>query len=387
MKKICFLSHTSELNGAELNLLQILEGIDRQKYDPCLLVPREGLLSEETAKLGIETGVIPFKWGLTEKEKMWKQPLAWIWNKRAVSALSGWIEQRQVDLVFSNSSASWSGALAAKKTHRPHVWYIHEILGGKAPQLTYLCGQRALARKIVRLSCRVLVNSLATEAFFEDKANVRLVYNGIRIQEIEKVETQELGRQWGFRDGDLVFGIIGKICEAKGQREVIEALGKIGKDYPLKLLLVGEVKSKTYFSKLQNVCDALEISDRVIFAGYRRDVQQVLALMDCLIVASRTESFGRTITEALSVKTPVIAVRSGGIPEIIVNGRNGLLLDSRDPETIKEGMVSFLENREAHKRAAEEGYRTVQDKFLLSSQVKKIEHILEECLGEHGGEN
>jgi glycosyltransferase involved in cell wall biosynthesis len=250
-----------------------------------------------------------------------------------------------------------------------------------------MCGQKTLARKIVQLSCRVLVNSAATEAFFADKSNVRLVYNGVRIQNMERSEAAELGRQWGLREEDVVFGIVGKICEEKGQREVIQALGKIGKDHALKLLIVGDVKSKTYFSELKRLCEALNIRDRVIFTGYQRDVFRLLCLMDCLIVASHTESFGRTIIEAMSVKTPVIAVKSGGIPEIIVHGTNGFLLDSRDPEVIKEAMVSFLKNEETHKRAAEEGFRSVQEKFLLSTQVKAIEQTLEECLEEFRGAN
>ena len=387
MKKICFLSHTSELNGAELNLLQILEGIDRQKFYPSLIVPREGLLLEEAKKLGIEAEVIPAKWWLTEKAKIWKQPLAWIWNIRAVLGLARWIGQKKIDLVFSNSSASFSGALAAKKTHVPHVWYIHEILGGEAPQLTYMFGQRTLARKIVRFSCRVLVNSLATETFFADKKNVQLVYNGVQLQSEDRYETQVLGRQWGLDNQDIVFGMVGKICEEKGQREVITALGMLGKDQPLKLLVVGEVKSKAYFSELKKICDAYDIRERVIFTGYRRDVLHVLHLMNCLIVASSAESFGRTVIEAMSVKTPVIAVKSGGIPEVIFHGTNGFLLNSREPVVIQEGMLSFLKDQDAYTRAADEGYRTVQEKYLLSAQVKKIEQVLEECLGEHGGVN
>jgi glycosyltransferase involved in cell wall biosynthesis len=387
MKKVCFISHTSELSGAELNLLQIIEEIDRQKFDPSLIVPREGLLSEEARKLGIETDTINAKWWLTEKRKIWKQPLSWIWNKRAIRGLVRWIERKSVDLVFSNSSASSSGAYAAKNTKRPHVWYVHEILGGTAPQLTYMWAQKALARKIIRLSCRVLVNSEATESFFEEKTKVRLVYNGIRSQDMESHAAEALGRQWGLSYEDIVFGMVGRICEEKGQREVIEAMGEIGKDSRLKLLIAGEVKSQEYFSKLLKLCDVYDIRDRVIFTGYRSDVNNVLGLMDCLIVASRTESFGRTLIEAMSSRTPVMAVKSGGIPEIIIHGRNGYLLDSREPETIKKGIFHFLNNREAHLGMAEEGHRTVQDKFLLSVQVKKIEQILEECIEEHGGKS
>jgi glycosyltransferase involved in cell wall biosynthesis len=387
MKKICFLSHTSELNGAELNLLQILEEIDRTKYDPSLVVPREGLLSEAAEKLGIETDIVPAKWWLTEREKVWKQPISWIWNRLAIRVLARRIAQKRVDLIFSNSSASAIGALAAKKTQTPHIWYIHELLGGKAPQLTYMYGQNALAKKILGLSCRVLVNSLATEAFFEDKTHVQLVYNGIRFQDIDGHETKALAHQWELGDKDVVFGMVGKICKEKGQREVIEALQKIGYDRPIKLLIVGDVKSRAYFAELQRICKTGDICGRVIFTGYRRDVYRVLSLMDCLVVASHAESFGRTIIEAMSVKIPVIAVKSGGIPEIIVQGTNGFLLDSRDPDVIKEGMVSFLENKDIHRRAAEEGFLTVKEKFLLSAQVKKIEHALEACFGEERGEH
>jgi len=89
----------------------------------------------------------------------------------------------------------------------------------------------------------------------------------------------------------------------------------------------------------------------------------------------------------MSVKTPVIAVKSGGIPEIISHGTNGFLLSSREPEVIQKGMTSFLDDKDAYTRAAEKGYRTVQEKFLLSTQVIKIEQVLEECLEEHGGLN
>lgn len=387
MKRICFISHTSELNGAELNLLQILERIDKTRFYPSLVLPREGLFFEEARKIGVETKVIPAKWWLTERAKMWRQPVSWLWSVHAVLELSRWIKKKKIDLVFSNSSAVWIGALAATRALVPHIWYIHEILGGDSPQLTYIFGQKALSRKIARLSCRVLVNSSATEAFFAGEENVRLVYNGIPNQDEERDRTQVLSRQWGLESKDIVFGIVGKICKEKGQKEVIKAMGMLGKNQPVRLLIVGDVKSAAYVSELAKICSAHNIKERVVFTGYQRDVLNVLRLIDCLIVASTAESFGRTIIEAMSVKTPVLAAKSGGIPEIIVHGTNGFLLNSREPEEIKEGMVSFLENRDVHRRMAEEGYKTVQEKFLLSEQIKKVEQILTECLAEHGGVN
>jgi glycosyltransferase involved in cell wall biosynthesis len=175
---------------------------------------------------------------------------------------------------------------------------------------------------------------------------------------------------------------VGKVCEEKGQREAIEALSGLGRERPVKLLVVGPVKSKAYFAELEKICEAYDIRERVIFTGYRKDVMQLLHLMDCLIVASRTESFGRTVIEAMSVKTPVVAVTSGGIPEIITHGLNGFLLGSRTPQAIRDGLVSFLNDRDTYERVAEEGFRTVQEKFLLSAQVENIEKVLEECLSQ-----
>jgi len=385
VNKICFLSHTSELNGAELMLLQTLERIDKQKFYPFLIVPRPGLLLAEAEKLGIEAVLFPAKWWLTERGKTWKQPLAWIWNMRALFRLVRWIRRKQVDLVFSNSSASFTGALAAKITHVPHVWFIHEILGGEAPQICWIWGQKALARFISRFSCRILVNSQASGAFFFDKENVQLVYNGIEISERNDDAITILRHQWDLDRRDIVIGMVGKVCEEKGQREVIRALSRIGKDWgSLKLLIVGDVKSKAYFKELQEICVREGLEERVVFAGYQRDVLSALCLMDCLLVASRTESFGRTVIEAMSVKIPVIAAKSGGIAEIIIHGKNGFLLESGKIGEIENAIVSFLDNRDSYRKVAEEGYRTVGERFGLIDQVKKIERAMEECIGQRG---
>jgi glycosyltransferase involved in cell wall biosynthesis len=95
------------------------------------------------------------------------------------------------------------------------------------------------------------------------------------------------------------------------------------------------------------------------------------------------ESFGRTIIEAMSVHTPVIAVRSGGIPEIITSGENGLLLESREPQELKKAIVSFFHDRMAFERAADEGVETVKKRFLLKYQIRSTESVLEECLGQN----
>jgi len=118
----------------------------------------------------------------------------------------------------------------------------------------------------------------------------------------------------------------------------------------------------------------------VVFAGFQKDIFPLLKALDCLFVVSKLESFGRTIIEAMSVRTPVVAVRSGGVAEIITSGENGLLLDSREPETLKKAILSFIHDRGAFIRTSDRGLETVKKRFLLEHQIGDTERVLEECL-------
>lgn len=98
MKTVLFVSHSSELNGAERMLLDVLRGLDRGKFRPLLALPRKGPLQRETEEAGILTRVLPMKWSLTERSKAWKQPLTRAWNFPGVIRMARLIRNEAVDL-------------------------------------------------------------------------------------------------------------------------------------------------------------------------------------------------------------------------------------------------------------------------------------------------
>jgi glycosyltransferase involved in cell wall biosynthesis len=118
----------------------------------------------------------------------------------------------------------------------------------------------------------------------------------------------------------------------------------------------------------------------VIFTGRKENILAVMRTMDILIVASRSESFGRVIIEAMSVNTPVVAVSSGGIPEIIENGINGFLAPSNAPEDLISVIRPLLQDREKASSAALNAKDTVKKRFDINIQVKKITGLIEECI-------
>jgi len=383
MKKILFVSHSSELNGAELWLLDALRGIDRQKYGLLLAVPRPGPLEEEARALGAWTEIVPMKWWITERSRIWRQPLAWLFNKRSVHRLGKMIRSRKIDLVFSNSAAAAAGAFAARKQHIPHIWAIHELLKGDRVILRFFFGRRALSGIITRNSSRVIVNSLATLKAFHDLDRVVLIHNGIETKGRKRDISREmqLREELGIQEDDIVIGVVGKIYEGKGQREVIQAVAELVPRFPhVKLLVVGEAKDVRYYRRLQNMVREKGIEKNVIFTGYRRDLPGLLGLMRVMVIASVVESFGRVAIQAMASGVPVLAVRAGGIPEIIRPGENGYLVESREPKEIALALGEILDNPGAVLPVISRGLQTVRDRFSLESQVKKVEALIEECL-------
>jgi glycosyltransferase involved in cell wall biosynthesis len=382
MKTILFVSHSAELNGAELWLLETLRGLDRAKYTPRLIVPRPGPLADAVRAIGVEVRIVPMKWSITEKSRLWRQPFAGLWNVVSVKQLARIIHRERIDLVITNSAVIFSGAKAAWSLGVPHVWVIHEVLGGDAPFLHSIYGRRALARFILARSAEVIVNSKLTGSAFGDQAKIAVVPNGLEITTGAPVRREAMRAELGLEKGDFAAGIVGKIYEGKGQREAVAAAALLAPRHPgFKLLVIGDVRDEAYARSLRAFVAANGLERRVLFLGYRPDVGDILKLLNAVVVASVVESFGRPALEGMAAGIPVLAVRAGGLTEIIRPGDNGFLMETRAPEAIARGLEFIIGNPAAVAAAVEGGYRTIREEYSLEKQIRGVESVLADVLG------
>ncbi len=380
-RKILFFSHSAELYGAEKVLLQTIDGLNKREFQPILVLPRAGPLLKEMVKLSVETVLVPSKWWLTEKNRIWKQPFSWLWNLKSVVRIAKLIREKNIDVVYSNSAVNFCGAIAAKWKRVPHIWSIHEILGAKNTPVRFLFGKRVLISLLSHLTTWIIVNSEATGQPFKGKGNVCHVPIGFKWSLEKRGLREVLRRKFGLLPTDYVIGIVGKIYPDKGQKEVVESIRLVKKTLPnVKLLVVGEVRDKKYYNRLQRFISENQLDRDVIFIEYQQDIFGILAMLDLLVIASCVESFGRVAVEAMSVKTPVLAVRRGAVPEVITAGENGFLVDSPDPELLADAILSICENNGRTRSVAERGHQIVREKYRVADQVMKIEEIIRKCL-------
>ena len=382
MKTVLFVSHTAELNGAELWLFETLKGLDRAKYTPLLALPGPGILEDAARAAEIETFRVPLVWWITEKSGLWKGPAAGILTRRHAGRLAVLAREKNAGLIFTNSAAVSAGALAAKKAGLPHVWAVHEMLAGPLAHLFYWRGPGRLARFIADHSCRVIVNSRASAAAFPPTEKIVLVYNGVKRKPYPAERLDDVRREFGIAAGAPVIGVVGKIYEGKRQGDVIRAAALLSGTFPdLNVLIVGETRDKRYSARLKALAEETGLAGRVKFAGYRHDLAGPLKIMSVLAVASTIESFGRTAIDAMAAGVPVVAAPSGGLIEIIKDGLNGILASRPGPEGLAEGIRRVLSDPALARSFIENGFRTVEARFSLSAQVRGVEAVLDACGG------
>jgi predicted outer membrane repeat protein len=285
-------------------------------------------------------------------------------------------------VILSNSAATFGGALAAKKAGLPHIWSIHEVIGGGRPFLHYLFGRRALARFILDHSARVIVNSEQTRSAFPVSEKLVLIYNGLSVRPGDPARRSAARIEFGLSTGTPAVGVIGKFYPGKGQKEVLQAVARLGDRYPgLKLLLIGEIAEARYERELRSIVRREGLDGRIHFTGYRSDLLELLQTLSVVVVASIVDSFGRAALEAMAAGVPVLAVRAGGLSEVVQSGWNGFLADSRDPEVLAAALADVFDHPERLPEIIENGFRTIRDKFSIERQVNDVERVLTEIGG------
>lgn len=378
--RVLFLDHTGGIGGAELILLDVIKW---HGAAGSVVLFADGPFRERLEEVGAEVGVLPAPAAVSRVSRKGKMvrnlrsgPGVLRLARRVARLSEGY------DLLYANSpKALVVGALAGRIVGKPVIWHLHDLL---TPD-HFSRGERrlsvALANHLVE---RVIVNSRATaEAFVASRGRaekVRLVYNGIDpapFGSVVQTEVDALRRELGL-DGVPVVGVFSRIAPWKGQHVMLEALTRLP---GVHALLVGDAVfgEHAYTEVLRDQSKTLRIEDRVHFAGFRRDIPQLMRLSEVVVHTSvDPEPFGRVIVEGMLAGRPVVATRAGGVLEIVEDGTSGVLVPPRDATALASALSDLLADPARADALAEAGREAAVKFFSLRAMLEGITRQLQE---------
>ncbi len=180
-------------------------------------------------------------------------------------------------------------------------------------------------------------------------------------------------------DAPLV-GTIAMLRRMKGHNVLIDAAARVLQQIPqAKFLIVGDIPSASPVkADLEKQVARLGIGGSVIFAGYREDVPEILAALDCVVLAStRDEGVPQSVAQALAMARPVVATDVGATGELVENGATGILVPPNNAAALAEGILSVLREPEIASQRALLGQQRVRERYSVERMAEQVERLYE----------
>lgn len=172
--------------------------------------------------------------------------------------------------------------------------------------------------------------------------------------------------------------IFGRVEEGKGQHLVIQAVRNIYKNKNnISLSIIGHVMDQTYFEKLENLANIKNTERFIHFNGFHENPTSIMSCFDVVVLATRCETFGLVLPEAMRAGTAVIGSNCGGVPEIIINGKTGLLFESGDINGLENAIYKLVSDKEYYLRLAKNGKDYADNLFSEEQHYENLNKIIE----------
>lgn len=198
------------------------------------------------------------------------------------------------------------------------------------------------------------------------------IHSGVDLGKFDGIQIpQDFRKNIGIPQGHLVVGTVAALSAEKDYPNLLHAAEKILANHNnVTFCAVGDGPEK------ESVCDlarGLNLGSRFIFTGFRKDVGCLLKIFDIFVLPSFKEGLGTSILDAQAIGLPVVACRTGGVPEIVFDGENGYLVPPRDSDALALAIADLVEHPEKRRAFGERGYETVQNFSIDKTVHKNIE--------------
>ncbi|HIP32865.1 MAG TPA: glycosyltransferase [Crocinitomicaceae bacterium] len=206
------------------------------------------------------------------------------------------------------------------------------------------------------------------------KNEIVVIPSALDLSEFKTEETKEdLRTRLDIPQQVLTFGIIGRFDIQKGQLLLLEAMKKC-QSKNFNVVLLGEPtinEGNDYFEQMKKIIEQDEFKNRVFIKPYREDTLTFFKAIDWMVMATKAETFGMVTIESLASGTPVLGSNAGGTPELLENGKGGLLFDTQNAQSLAETLDEICAKNISYNSSDLMKMAEVYDHHLICSTVEK----------------
>lgn len=296
-------------------------------------------------------------------------------------------QRERFDIIHTHTAKAGAlGRIAAALSgcrviiHTPHGHNFYGYFAGLASKIIVSI-ERFLSRftdKIIALTELEKQDFMRFRVVKENKVSV--IYQGLELEAYSQslVNRVEMRKTFNINADELAVGMVARLEPIKGPVYFIEAAREVAvKNDKARFIVIGEGSLRR---SLEERVETLGLRERFRFSGWREDIPIVISLLDVLVLPSLNEAVGMVVIEAQAAGVPVVATRVGGIPEIVKDNENGLLVPPADPLEIAKAVNSLLEDRQRRERFVKMGREQLEGKFRAAAMIKSISELYEELL-------
>jgi len=388
--KIIHIITRLDKGGSAENTLLTALGINKKKYEVILVkgpTYESRMSNKEHATISADLKEARLKGVRIVNLPFLLRRINPVYDLLALFSLYVFLIKENPTIVHSHTSkAGLLGRLAAKLAgvpiivHTPHGHVFFGYFGPLKTKIFILLEKLAsrITDKIATLSNREKEDYILFKIAEEDKLSV--ICSGIGLNKFKESllsEKQNLKKELGIPQNSLIVGTAGRLVPVKGPEFLIKAAKYIISKYP-----------DTYFiftgdGPLENALNRkareMGISENIIFLGWRDDVAKIISIYDIFVLPSLNEGMGRVLAEAMALGKPIVASNTGGIPDLVIHGKNGFLVPPKNPKELAKYIQVLIEDKDKREKMSLKG-KEMSLNFSAEIMIEKIASLYKELL-------
>ena len=355
--------------GAEQLMTTLLNSFDRSCFEMrvCALQVRgSNLITRKLQQTGIPVDYVHIK--------RLRNPLN-------IFRILGYLKKHKPDIIHTQLEFSDTlGNTAARLLGIPSVATIHTIENPSVRSKTYWRHQlrwfvlRNFCTQVIAVSEKTRIHYIQQAKLPDDK--ITTMYNGIDLESFNVRNPLKLTakrKSLNLPDDAIVICTVAVLREQKGIQFVLTSLPAILEHIPNAFYLV--VGDGSYHQALKSISIAQGVEERVVFAGHRTDIPEILAVSNLFVLPTLGDALPTVLMEAMAAKLPIVASEVGGVPEIVNDRMTGLLVPPANASKLAEACLLVLQNKDFAKSLVMNAYEDAKQRFNVQLQARQLSEL------------